>query len=96
VITPDRFDNLIVGLGDRHLLTVEKHNPRRHAHQPFWCQKVELETSLGRQGAWSSGADRIGVVIDRQFTTSRSPADLPAFCRAIIEQFPRAADHAIA
>jgi protease I len=27
------------------------------------------------------------VVIDGQFTTSRSPADLPAFCPAIIEQF---------
>jgi hypothetical protein len=93
VITPDRFDNLILGLGDRRLLTVEK---RRHAHQPFRCENVEPETSLGRQGARSSGADRIGVVIDRQFTTSRSPDDLPAFCGAIIEQFSRAADHAIA
>ncbi|MEN3309488.1 MAG: protease [Micromonosporaceae bacterium] len=27
------------------------------------------------------------VVIDGQFTSSRSPADLPAFCRAIVEQF---------
>ena len=27
------------------------------------------------------------VVIDSQFTTSRSPADLPAFCPAIITQF---------
>ena len=27
------------------------------------------------------------VVIDGQFTTSRSPYDLPAFCRAIVEQF---------
>jgi len=26
-------------------------------------------------------------VVDGQFTTSRSPADLPAFCPAIIEQF---------
>ncbi|MGW2931653.1 type 1 glutamine amidotransferase domain-containing protein [Streptomyces sp. NPDC055722] len=30
------------------------------------------------------------VVIDGQFTTSRSPADLPAFCEAIIEQFSKA------
>lgn len=30
------------------------------------------------------------VCIDAQFTTSRSPADLPAFCAAIIEQFARA------
>jgi deglycase len=27
------------------------------------------------------------VVVDQQFTTSRSPADLPAFCSAIINQF---------
>ena len=27
------------------------------------------------------------VVVDDQFTTSRSPADLPAFCPAIVEQF---------
>jgi protease I len=27
------------------------------------------------------------VVIDQQFITSRSPADLPAFCAAIVEQF---------
>jgi protease I len=27
------------------------------------------------------------VVVDKQFTTSRSPADLPAFCPAIVEQF---------
>ncbi|MFD7996062.1 type 1 glutamine amidotransferase domain-containing protein [Streptomyces mexicanus] len=30
------------------------------------------------------------VVIDGQFTSSRSPADLPAFCVAIVEQFARA------
>jgi protease I len=30
------------------------------------------------------------VVIDGQFTSSRSPADLPAFCAAIIEQFAKA------
>jgi protease I len=29
------------------------------------------------------------VVVDGRFTTSRSPADLPAFCPAIIEQFAR-------
>jgi protease I len=29
------------------------------------------------------------VVVDGQFTTSRSPADLPAFCPAIVEQFAR-------
>jgi protease I len=30
------------------------------------------------------------VVIDGQFVTSRSPYDLPAFCKAIIEQFAAA------
>ena len=30
------------------------------------------------------------VVIDGQFTTSRSPMDLPAFCAAIVEQFAKA------
>ncbi|MFF2438772.1 type 1 glutamine amidotransferase domain-containing protein [Streptomyces sp. NPDC058107] len=30
------------------------------------------------------------VVIDGQFTSSRSPADLPAFCAAIVEQFAQA------
>ncbi|MCE4946669.1 MULTISPECIES: type 1 glutamine amidotransferase domain-containing protein [Streptomyces] len=30
------------------------------------------------------------VVIDRQLISSRSPADLPAFCAAIVEQFSRA------
>jgi protease I len=29
------------------------------------------------------------VVIDGQLTTSRSPADLPAFCAAVVEQFAR-------
>jgi deglycase len=32
------------------------------------------------------------VVIDQQFTSSRSPADLPRFCRAIVEQFAKAHD----
>jgi len=37
----------------------------------------------------NAGAEPVDeqVVIDGQFTTSRSPADLPAFCPAIIEQF---------
>jgi putative intracellular protease/amidase len=34
------------------------------------------------------------VVIDGQFTTSRSPADLPAFCPAIVDQFSQAGEHA--
>ncbi len=37
----------------------------------------------------NAGAEPVDeqVVVDGQFTTSRSPADLPAFCPAIIEQF---------
>lgn len=30
------------------------------------------------------------VVVDGQLVTSRSPADLPAFCAAVVEQFARA------
>jgi protease I len=39
-----------------------------------------------------AGADAVDeeVCIDGQFTTSRSPADLPAFCPAIVKQFSRA------
>jgi protease I len=36
------------------------------------------------------------VCIDGQFTTSRSPMDLPAFCRAIVEQFASAKTGAMA
>ena len=37
----------------------------------------------------NAGAEPVDeeVVIDGQFTTSRAPADLPAFCPAIVEQF---------
>ena len=43
-----------------------------------------LQTDLRRAGAeWMDHE----VVIDGQLTTSRSPADLPAFCAAIVEQF---------
>jgi protease I len=34
------------------------------------------------------------LVVDEQFTTSRSPDDLPAFCAGIVEQFSR--HHAVA
>jgi protease I len=36
------------------------------------------------------------VCIDGQFTTSRSPQDLPAFCKAIVEQFASAPAGAMA
>ena len=40
----------------------------------------------------NAGAEPVDeqVVVDGQFTTSRSPADLPAFCPAIVEQFAAA------
>jgi protease I len=46
-----------------------------------------LWTDLRRAGAEVVDQE---VVIDGQFITSRSPADLPAFCSAIVEQFSRA------
>ncbi|MCW2879641.1 MAG: pfpI2 [Sphaerisporangium sp.] len=61
---------------------------------------VEADAVRGRRlTSWPSirtdlrnaGAEVVDeeVVIDGQFTTSRSPADLPAFCRAIVEQFAK-------
>jgi protease I len=41
----------------------------------------------------TDGVERIELeelVIDGQFTSSRSPADLPAFCPAIVAQFAKA------
>jgi protease I len=46
-----------------------------------------IRTDLRNAGAEVVDAE---VCIDGQFTTSRSPADLPAFCSAIIDQFSRA------
>jgi protease I len=46
-----------------------------------------LWTDLRRAGAEVVDQE---VVIDGQFTTSRSPFDLPAFCSAIVEQFAAA------
>ena len=61
---------------------------------------VEADVVRGRRmTSWPSirtdlrnaGADVVDeqVVVDGQFTSSRSPADLPAFCTAIIEQFAK-------
>jgi protease I len=63
---------------------------------------VEADVVRGRRmTSWPSirtdlrnaGAEVVDeeVCIDGQFTTSRSPADLPAFCMAIVEQFDKAA-----
>lgn len=62
---------------------------------------VEADAVRGRRlASWPSlrtdlrnaGAEPVDeeVVVDGQFTSSRSPADLPAFCRAIVEQFAKA------
>jgi protease I len=66
---------------------------------------IEADAVSGRRlTSWPSirtdlrnaGADVVDeeVVVDGQLTTSRSPADLPAFCPAIVEQFARAPKHA--
>jgi protease I len=63
---------------------------------------VEADVVRGRRmTSWPSirtdlrnaGAEVVDeeVCVDGQFTTSRSPADLPAFCTAIVEQFDKAA-----
>jgi protease I len=62
---------------------------------------VEADAVRGRRmTSWPSvrtdlrnaGAEVVDeeVVVDGQFTTSRSPFDLPAFCPAIVEQFAAA------
>jgi protease I len=50
-----------------------------------------IRTDLRRAGAEVVDEE---VCIDGQLTTSRSPADLPAFCPAIVEQFSKA-HHAV-
>jgi protease I len=62
---------------------------------------VEADVVRGRRlTSWPSirtdlrnaGAEVVDqeVVVDQQFTSSRSPLDLPAFCPAIVEQFAKA------
>jgi protease I len=46
-----------------------------------------IRTDLRRAGADVVDEE---VVIDRQFVSSRSPNDLPAFCAAIVAQFAKA------
>lgn len=65
-------------------------------HGPWTLIKADVVRGR-RLTSWPSlwddlrraGAEAVDqeVVIDGQFTTSRSPADLPAFCPAIVEQF---------
>ncbi|MGP4056388.1 type 1 glutamine amidotransferase domain-containing protein [Mycobacterium sp. 4D054] len=49
-----------------------------------------IRTDLRRAGADVVDEE---VVIDRQFVSSRSPNDLPAFCAAIVAQFAKAKQH---
>ena len=48
-----------------------------------------IRTDLRRAGADVVDEE---VVIDRQFVSSRSPLDLPAFCAAIVTEFAKAID----
>jgi protease I len=62
------------------LIEADKVRGRRMTSWP------SLRTDLRLAGAEPVDEE---VVVDGQFTTSRSPADLPAFCPAIVEQFAR-------
>jgi protease I len=65
-------------------------------HGPWTLVEADVvrgHTFTGWRSIWTdlrnAGAQVVDqeVVIDGQFTSSRSPFDLPAFCRAIVEQF---------
>jgi protease I len=68
-------------------------------HGPWTLAEADVIQGV-RMTSWPSirtdlrraGADVVDeeVVIDRQFVSSRSPADLPAFCAAIVAQFAKA------
>jgi protease I len=68
-------------------------------HGPWTLAEADVVRGL-RMTSWPSirtdlrnaGAEVVDeeVVVDGQLTTSRSPADLPAFCPAIVEQFAKA------
>lgn len=68
-------------------------------HGPWTLAEADVIGGV-RMTSWPSirtdlrraGADVVDeeVVIDRQFVSSRSPNDLPAFCAAIVAQFAKA------
>ena len=68
-------------------------------HGPWTLAEADVIAGV-RMTSWPSirtdlrraGADVVDeeVVIDRQFVSSRSPNDLPAFCGAIVAQFAKA------
>jgi protease I len=68
-------------------------------HGPWTLAEADVIAGV-RMTSWPSirtdlrraGADVVDeeVVIDRQFVSSRSPNDLPAFCAAIVAQFEKA------
>ena len=62
---------------------------------PFGVDAVTSWPSI-RTDLRNAGAEVVDeeVVIDGPLTTSRSPADLTAFCPAIVEQLARAHAHA--
>jgi protease I len=68
-------------------------------HAPWTLVQADVVGGVrmtGYPSIWTdlrnAGADVVDeeVVQDGQFTTSRSPADLPAFCRAIVDRFAMA------
>ncbi len=71
-------------------------------HGPWTLAEADVIAGV-RMTSWPSirtdlrraGADVVDeeVVIDRQFVSSRSPDDLPAFCAAIVAQFAKAKQH---
>jgi protease I len=65
-------------------------------HAPWTLVQADVVRDIrmtGYPSIWTdlrnAGAEVVDqeVANDQQFTTSRSPADLPAFCSAIVEQF---------
>ena len=61
--------------------------PIRGGHHPGRTRLTSWPSL--RDDLRNAGAEPVDeqVVVDGQFTTSRSPADLSAFCPAIVEQF---------
>ena len=63
---------------------IELEEPRGALYGAGALSDVLLWTDLRNAGAEVVDTE---VVVDGQFTTSRSPDDLRAFCPAIVEQF---------
>ena len=71
MITPVRFDNLILGLGNRRLVTVENTFRVAMLTSLSGARNVEPEASVGRWRARASGADGTERRYRRPFTSSQ-------------------------